>query len=184
VDDRKLYISKVSAARRQLDTAIELWFLDKGEVCVQTLVGAAYQIIHDINQKKGAVHDLLYDSLVVKDEYRSKWVAIIKNPVNFFKHADNDPDAIVEFNPVSSLLFMIFCLLGLKAIGERTNDVEDTLTLWITIHEPSLVTEAYKKLLAESVSLEAVAHLKAIPKGEFLKRCLIALAEIRTTRSA
>jgi hypothetical protein len=182
VDDRKLKVSKLSAARRQLDCAIELWFLDKDEVCIQTLVAAAYQIIHDINQKKCGGRDLLYDSVVIKDEYRSKWVAILKRPVNFFKHANNDPDDIIEFSPFTSLIFMLFSLAGLIAIGEQTNDVEDTLTTWIAIREPNLVKEGYRTLLAKSVPVNALAQLRTISKGDFLKTYLRARAEIRAKR--
>jgi hypothetical protein len=182
LDDRKLVVSKVSAARRQLDSAIELWFLDKDEVCIQTLAAAAYQIIHDINQKKGGTRDLLYDSAVIKDEYRSMWVAIIKKPVNFFKHANNDAEEIIEFSPFSSLLFMIFCFLGLKAIGEQTNDVEDTLITWIAVNEPNLVTEGYRELLSETLSVAGLADLRSIPKSEFFKTCLRARAELRAKR--
>jgi hypothetical protein len=48
-----LRVSKLSAAVRQLDCAIELWFFDKDEVSIYTLVTAAYQIIYDINKIKG-----------------------------------------------------------------------------------------------------------------------------------
>jgi hypothetical protein len=182
VDDRKLNVSKLSAARRQLDCAIELWFLDKDDVCIHTLAAAAYQIIHDINQKRGGVRDLLYDSVVVKDEYRPMWVGVFKRPVNFFKHADNNPEGIVEFSPFSSLAFMLFSLLGLEAIGETTNDVEDALTTWISIREPDLLREDYRKKLAESVPINAITHLRTISKGHFLKAYLLACAEIRAKR--
>ena len=179
MDDRKLNVSKLDAARRQLDCAIELWFLNKDDVCIHTLTAAAYQIIHDINQKKGGVRDLLYDSAVIKDEYRSMWIATIKRPVNFFKHADNDSEDIIEFRPFSSLLFMLFSLLGLGAIGEQTNDVEDALTTWIALNEPNLVRENYRKLLAKSISVNALTHLRTISKGEFLKAYVRGRAEVR-----
>jgi hypothetical protein len=179
VDDRKLRVSKLSAARRQLDCAIELWFLDKDDVSIQTLAAAAYQIIHDLNQKKGGVRDLLYDSVVVKDEYRTMWVTTIKESVNFFKHADNDPGRTIEFRPFSSVIFMMFSLLGLNAIGEQTNDVEDALTTWISIHEPNFLKESYRKLLAERVPMNTLAHVGTISKCDFLKAYLRVRAEIR-----
>ncbi len=50
-------VSKLNAARRQLNCALELWFSDKDEVSVHTLAAAAHQIIYDISKKKG-VQDL------------------------------------------------------------------------------------------------------------------------------
>ena len=46
-------VSKLDAARRQLDCAIELWFADKDAVSTHGLAAAAHQIIHDTNRKKG-----------------------------------------------------------------------------------------------------------------------------------
>ena len=71
MNEEKLRISKIDAARRQLDCAIELWFFDKDEISIHTLAAAAYQIIHDLKVHKGIVRDLLYDSAMIKDEYRN-----------------------------------------------------------------------------------------------------------------
>jgi hypothetical protein len=178
VDTRKLNVSKLNAARRQLDCAIELWFLGKDDVSIHTLAAAAYQIIHDINHKKRG-RDLLYDSAVIEDEYQSTWVALIKKPVNFFKHADNDADKTIEFSPYSSLLFMLFSLLGLRAIGEQTNDVEDALTMWIMVYEPSLLKEDFRNRMAEGIPVNLLAHLKTISKRDFLEAFLRVRAEIK-----
>lgn len=43
-------------AKRQLHTAITLWFADKDQVSVHTLACAAYQIVHDINRNKKGIH--------------------------------------------------------------------------------------------------------------------------------
>ena len=107
------------------------------------------------------------------------WVSLNKKPVNFFKHADNDADGIIEFSPSGSVMFMLFSLLGLQAIGEQTNDVDDSLTTWIAVHEPNLLREDYlredylredyRNRLAKSVPLDVLAHLRTIPKRDFLQ---------------
>ena len=50
-EPEKIRVSKLDAARRQLDCAIELWFAGKDEVSIHTLAAAAHQIISDINKK-------------------------------------------------------------------------------------------------------------------------------------
>src|ERR1700730_15650904 len=107
MNDQKLRISKIEAARRQLDSAIELWFLDKDEVSVHTLAAAAYQLVHDLKEHKGLARELLYDSAMIKDEYRKQWIKVIKKPMNFFKHADNDPEEALEFSPLGSIGFIM-----------------------------------------------------------------------------
>jgi hypothetical protein len=46
LDETKITISKFDAARRQLNTAITLWFADGDPVAIHTLAYAAYEIIH------------------------------------------------------------------------------------------------------------------------------------------
>ena len=51
----KISISKLDAACRQLDCAIELWFADGDPVSIHTLACASHQIIHDI-KKLGQIY--------------------------------------------------------------------------------------------------------------------------------
>jgi hypothetical protein len=57
-------VTKLEAAQRQLDTAIELWFRDGDAVSIHTLVGAAYQILYDPNKKRGGPDVLAVDSMI------------------------------------------------------------------------------------------------------------------------
>jgi len=57
-----IMISKLDAARRQLATAITLWFEDRDPVSIHTLVFAAYEIIHAVSKQRnpaGAVAELV-----------------------------------------------------------------------------------------------------------------------------
>ena len=65
----KIRVTKLDAALRQLNTAITLWFRDGDEVAIHTLAAASHQIVYDIVRKKNGP-DLLYDSIIFKDEYR------------------------------------------------------------------------------------------------------------------
>jgi hypothetical protein len=67
-----LRIGKLDAARRQLETAIILWFTDGDPVAIHTLAFAAYEIIHVVSKKRDPNRrDLLFDPLVIKDEYHA-----------------------------------------------------------------------------------------------------------------
>jgi hypothetical protein len=50
---KKLSITKLDAARRQLETAITLWFHDADPVSVHTLAMAAHGILRALNKKRG-----------------------------------------------------------------------------------------------------------------------------------
>ncbi|MGI8569030.1 MAG: hypothetical protein ACR2KT_08130 [Methylocella sp.] len=73
-------IGKLDAARRQLRTAITLWFNDGDPVSVHTLAYAAYEVIHAISEKRDPTRrDLLFDSRLIKDEFRGEWNATVEN---------------------------------------------------------------------------------------------------------
>src|SRR6266702_3691819 len=117
-----LTVGKLDAARRQLVTALTLWFNGDDPVSVHTLACAAYEIIHAVSEKQNPYRrDLLFDSFVVKDEHRREFNALMKGPANFFKHADRDGDAVITFKPILTELFFMFSILGIQLCGESLN---------------------------------------------------------------
>jgi hypothetical protein len=76
-----IMITKLEAARRQLRSAIGLWFSDADFVTIHTLAAAAYQIIHDLNRRNKGPR-LLIDTKLVKDEYKTEFVNEIKSNSN------------------------------------------------------------------------------------------------------
>jgi hypothetical protein len=164
----RLTIGKLDAARRQLRTAITLWFNDGDPVAVHTLASAAYEIIHAVSLKRNpGRRDLLWDSLVIKDEYRKEANALLRSPANFFKHADRDGDSVISFNPKVSESFFMFSLLGIHLCGEQWNTVESAWWMWIHIHKPHLLTEQGRKFVADKIPVESVNLARELPKAEF-----------------
>src|SRR4051812_3487272 len=106
MSDGMLSVSKLEAAKRQLDCAIELWFLDKDPVCIHALAHAAHDIVHAVNRNRTG-KEILFDSSVIVDEHRSEVINLFKKPGNFFKHADKDPNGVIEFHPLGAMLFML-----------------------------------------------------------------------------
>jgi hypothetical protein len=48
----KLPVTKLDAARRQLETAITLWFHEADPVSIHALTGAAHNLLCDLNTKQ------------------------------------------------------------------------------------------------------------------------------------
>jgi hypothetical protein len=163
-------VSKLDAARRQLSTAINLWFGSDDSVSIHTLACAAYEIIHTVSKKRNpGRRDLLFDSLVVKDEYRGDFAVLMKEPANFFKHAKNDVDAVIEFKPILTELFFMYSILGLRLCGEHLNKSESAFLAWIHIHKTHLLTDSGRKFLANTVPVDQIQHLKSLEKKEFFQ---------------
>jgi len=161
------HVSKLEAARRQLATAIELWFHDRDPVSIHTLAFAAYEIIHVVSKKRNRTKDLLFDSAVIKDEYRAEWNKIIKRPANFFKHAKDDAEDSLEYSPKSALLFLLFSIAGLRSCGESLTPVEATFLLWVLVNRPKWVTGNGQQVLTDRVPVENIETMRGLSKAEF-----------------
>lgn len=175
VVQKGIMISKLDAARRQLATAITLWFEDRDPVSIHTLVYAAYEIIHAVSKQRNPNRrDLLFDSLLIKDEHRVEYVKFVKEHANFFKHALNDGNAVIEFRPVLSQMFFLMAILGVELCGEQKNTEESAFMWWQYINKPDWLTENGKKLVSDTIPADGIAHLRARPKSEFLEAFKIA----------
>ncbi|MBI4560066.1 MAG: hypothetical protein HY706_20935 [Candidatus Hydrogenedentes bacterium] len=91
-------VGKLDAAKRQLVTAIQLFFEREDSVSIHTLTSAAYQLVYDISQDRGLTSWVRGNPLV-RDEKRKEWQRILGESQNFFKHADRDPNRVLDFEP-------------------------------------------------------------------------------------
>jgi hypothetical protein len=164
-----LRITKLDAARRQLRAALDLWFEDGDPIAIHTLAFAAYEIIHRLYKLKG-LHDLIYDTDLIRDEYRGEYAKHIKRNANFFKHADRDPYGETEFKPSSNILFLLMSLVGLRRMGEQIGPVENAFAYWLLAQHPTWITE---DILVEAMPIEAFEKLRDFDKKEILEGYLL-----------
>jgi hypothetical protein len=168
-DRRKIEIPKLEAAHRQLQCAIELWFLDKDEVSVHTLLAAAYQIIDDVNEKRGNLRDNLFRPDKIKPEYHRQWADMIRAPSNFFKHADRDPEGKIEFFPFSNMMFILYATTGLAALGVQSSVLERAFMVWLFLHERRFLSAQGIAYLANSIPIDQVNNLRPLSKQQFFE---------------
>lgn len=82
-------ITKIDAARRQLNVAVKLWLDEDDLAAVQTLAWAALTILRDLTKAAGRT------SPVTKTPHDFD-----REAANFLKHADRDPGAwLIEIDP-------------------------------------------------------------------------------------
>jgi hypothetical protein len=172
-------ISKLEAARRQLRTAITLWFTGGDSVAIHSLAFAAYEILHAISEKRDPNRmDLIFDSAWIKDEHRRDWNQVIRKDANFFKHADRDGDSVIEFKPQTSEIFMLFAIYARELCGETSSEEERIFSWWLRINRPALSTEKGRVSLTKQLKVDEIKHLRTLSKHEFFDffRELAALA--------
>jgi 5-methylthioribose kinase len=172
-------ISKLEAARRQLRTAITLWFTGGEPVAVHTLAFAAYEILHHLSEKRDPTRrDLLFDTATVKDEYRKEWNQLVRKEANFFKHADRDGDSIIEFNPQITEYFILFAIAARELCGEARTDEESIFSWWLRVNRSEMLSDKGSELLAKQMPIDSLKHIQATPKHDFFERCLKAFRTV------
>ncbi len=164
----KITLTKIDAARRQLREAIKLWFYDGDIAAIHSLSCSAHQIVYDINRKNGG-RDLIYDSIVIKDEYRKEWIRKIKSPYNFLKHAENDsdPNGSIELDIEITKFFILFTILALELLGYKLDEVEGAFSIYFMLKNPLLLKEEKKNTVFQGITEEAKEAAARMPKRDF-----------------
>ena len=130
-----LSVTKIDAAKRQLNTAIVLFFDEGDAVSIHALSAAAYQILQDIGKAK-IDFDTLAGAECVKEEKKKEFRDLLFKARNFFKHADRDPDAILDFDPWQSELFLYDSMrIYYHLTGKQTVEMR-FYNLWFMMRYP------------------------------------------------
>jgi hypothetical protein len=88
-------ITKLEAARRQLVTAIRLFFEDADSISVYTLAHAAWEVLDALCANRGLI--LFRGQMSGANGLSEEEIKRIANyGRNFFKHAERDPEKVLE----------------------------------------------------------------------------------------
>jgi hypothetical protein len=133
-------ISKLDAARRQLETAIHLFFHSSDPVSIHTLTAAAYNILRDICKKRGYPYVLIKGSSLnyVIPGKEKKYLNAINQAENFFKHADNDPDKVLNFKPTQTDILIYDACKIYHEITKKINPLCHLFQVWFMAENPDL----------------------------------------------
>ncbi len=101
-----MIITKLESARRQLETAVKLYFNDAEPVSIHTLTCASHEILAELNAKRGEGPAIMSDHMI-KEPYKKEYRNMLVQAKNFFKHADRDPGDTLEFNPEVNEYFLL-----------------------------------------------------------------------------
>lgn len=101
-EKRFINVSKIDAAKRQLEFAINAFFHKGDFVVIHTLVSAAKTILKDLGKKQGIISSTDEMMKLVKKDKQKFVIDKLHEAQNFFKHAEMDSDKLLKFNPVLS----------------------------------------------------------------------------------
>lgn len=155
-----MLLTKSEAARRQIDSAIAMYFDEGDPVSIHTLVGAAHILIIDLSKAAGL------QSVIdrhIKPEMRWKFEGAIRRPQNFLKHADDDPDETFDFNPHNTEL-MLF--IDIEMFKELVGSATDPMRAFHTYAAATFGRESFERFPQDALDDLAVRAAE-MSKREF-----------------
>jgi hypothetical protein len=172
----KLKLSKLDCARRQLEMGIELYFMERDPVSIHTLAGAARQLLVDINKHRGGkplmteIEALKGIVILGKEKELSQ---LFKKAENFFKHADYDPEAIIDFAPEFNEVVLWEASVKYYELTSETTPVMGAIKIWFAARHPDLFTEgAFEQEGFKNRFQSAASWVKSLTKTQFYKEIL------------
>ena len=165
-----LKLTKLDAARRQLQTAIILWFTNGDSVSIHTLAAAAYQVIYTATKKRAPDRPaLLFDSQLLTGVRRQAFNSTMKSFASFFKHADLDTDTILYFNPTISEKLIFYSIAWIMTPDNIPNLFESAFMTYLQFHKPHYLSDEGQKFIANNFAVTIVGQVKSLSKKDYFE---------------
>jgi hypothetical protein len=161
----KIRVNKTEAARRQINVAIRLLFSNEDPVAIHTLVASALRILRDLcGKRKDTVMDKIVKS-VIRPGMEKKFWGMINTPANFLKHADRDPDQILDniHEEVNDVLLFMACMYYQDLGFQYTPEMMALISWYMAIHPDVVLDNAPMKYY-----LNKFEYLRSMPRKEQL----------------
>ena len=136
----KIKISKLDAARRQLLTAIRLYFNHGDAVSIHTLAAASFKITQNLCDSNTEHKDSLTkwtDELVKPENKQILWKKFHET-ANFFKHAKQDSDAVLDYNPDQTEHLLYFAVYQYQQLTNEYSPEIHLFSAWYMLNYPSV----------------------------------------------
>lgn len=142
-------IDKTTAANHQLTTAIELFFADGDPISIRTLLGSAWNILHDLLSKTNLESSRDWITQSFPQHSPNQIIGILKDDWNFFKHADRDPDALLEFDDSVNEALLMFAVNDFAQLTKATTFPMEIYQFWFIAKNEKIFKDVKQENLFE-----------------------------------
>jgi hypothetical protein len=142
--DEARKVTKLEAAWCQLRQAIVLFFEDGDMISVHTLAAAAQQVLIDLGAKAGLV-SIVKNQDLIQPEHRKFVSGLMNSAQNFFKHADKDPDATLEFFPASTPFYLMDAVVLYRQLNGSSPPAAKAFEVWFSLNYPHVLADGVQK---------------------------------------
>jgi hypothetical protein len=148
----KTRISKIDAARRQVDAAISLHFAGGDLVAVHALAAAGGRILRDlceIRRSPGHAQNVA----IIRPGMEGKFWKALNTASDFFKHAGKDADEILEFDELANDSMIMLAIMSYVDLGHQLTPKMLAFHNWYSLIHPDFLPDvAREKLVLLGVS--------------------------------
>jgi hypothetical protein len=134
----KIRVNKADAARRQLCAAIRMTFGGEDPIAVHSVAASAHRIIRDICEGRGDIESYLRFTDRIAPGHESEFWGAVNASANFFKHADNDVDAIHEMDEEATDYMIAFACRWYVDLGFELSNEMRQFGGWFMLCHPKL----------------------------------------------
>jgi len=155
-------VSKLDAARRQLDCAIALYFGEGDSVSIHTLVAAAYEVLRDLSARDKALRPMLKERSLdfVRAEHHKAVLRKLSEAENFFKHANRDPDKTLEFSASQTESLLLDACDQHTHLTGTTTPAMQAMRLWYILHHVDVCILPENETAKLKRSAKVLTHMK------------------------
>lgn len=161
-----IHISKLDAAKRQLEMAIRLFFSNSDVVSIHSLSVSAHGLLRDLS-KKQKLGSLIKDEMykMVKEEKKEKFRDMVKEAGNFFKHADKDADKLLKFYIDQTEFFLWDTCRMYQLITKESPPLIQLFNMWFYLKYPDTIADEKAQALLNRLRVD----LNPENRGQFLE---------------
>lgn len=137
-----MILSKTDVAKRELESAIKIFFLSGDPILVHLAASASLNILRDIAAKNPKVETIQDKMLkLIKNQYKGTVEKAYSEAYNFMKHADRDHNETIDFNPDLNEFILFFAVEIYTQVMQELTGIMTALRLWFYINHEDVVLE-------------------------------------------
>jgi hypothetical protein len=165
----QMTVTKLEAARRQIDEAIRLLFEGRDSVAVHTLAIAALHVLKDLSERRKGQSGFLDNiKAMIRPGMEKRFWNGINRAANFFKHADRDPGDVLQgvADEANDYTLLLNCYLYRDLTSTMTVEMK-SFDAWFTVCYPDILVEGRLKewLVAELRGMPTLSRAQRLTLG-------------------
>jgi len=166
-------VNKIEAAQRQIEVAIRLLFDNEDPLAIHTLAMAGFRILRDLASKKRSnMHNML--QAMIQPGMESKFWGTMHSFANFLKHAEKDPDAIIDsVDEEVNYAILLIAAIYYQDLGHQLTPEMLALVSWYMAIRPEFLrkdaSRAFQtQLIRAGSSLAGKPRIDQLKQGKYV----------------